>query len=631
MEAFVNPCRKSCRRNAPPRRTSRASGVLAAASAAFLTAMLLMPPGAEGQNSRSTDPTRRIEQARTLERLRQYDRAAALYERILEEAPDNGSALNGVLRMYFRLEVFDKAIPLLETHIQRSPDDIGFRGRLAEALFGSGRDAEAEEQIRILQERFPESESAAHTIAYLHYGRQAYDRAIQTYLSARRRLGKPDAFALGLAGFYASAFDIPGAVREYVRWLTLNPSQQDIVSDQIDQLAALGSQELVEGALREAVSEHQGSKDAHDLLGNYYLRYGKPMEALAEYREADRLDGSSGAYLVRFAEWALREGHTQNAIDTYRELVRQAVPDTMRAEASIGLARAFRKAGRIDQAVGTYEEIIARYPETRYREEATFRLASLHLAHFQDARRALDTYRSLLAHAPATEFREQAMFGIAESYVVLGSLEDALAQYDRIQDPESGFQEAETQARITYHLGELALFRGRWDEALERFHETADRHPDSPYANDALEWTILIAEGRQGGDRALADYTRSVLLRRQFRNGEALEACKRFVEKHTENLIVDTAILDIGMILDRSGKPYEALAALRDLIERHPESRRVVTARRRIAEILETKIGDIPRALTEYETLLASHPDHFDNDAVRRKIRELTERHPPMP
>jgi len=598
---------------------------------AFLAASFLMPSIAGGQNIPSVDLNRRIEQARTLERLRQYDRAAALFERILQEAPDNRSALNGVLRMYFRLEAFDKAIPLLETHIQRSPDNVRFRGRLAEALFGSGRNAEAEEQIQNLLELFPESESAVHQVAYIHYDMQAYDRAIQTYLSGRQRLGKPNAFALALAGFYTSAFDVPGAVTEYVRWLTLNPRQQEIVSDRIDQLTVLGSRELVERALRNAVSEHRGSKDAHDLLGNFYLRYGKPAEALDEYREADRLDGSSGTYLFRFAEWALREGHAQDAIDTFQELIQHAVSDTMRAKATSGLARSFLKTGNMDQAAGTYRTVIAQHPETRYREEAMVRLAELYLAHFRDARQALDTYRSLLGHEPATDFREEAMFGIAESYVVLGSFEDALAQYNRIDDPESGLQEAETRARTKYHLGEMALFQGRLDEALELFHETADRYPDSPYANDALEWTILIGEGRQSGDPSFADYIQSVLLRRQFKDREALEACKRYVEEYTESLIVDTVILDIGMLLDQSGKPYQAVAALRDLIERHPDSRRVVAARWRIAEIFETKIGDIPQALTAYETLLASHPDHFNNDAARRKIRELTEHHPPIP
>ncbi|MCY4546203.1 MAG: tetratricopeptide repeat protein, partial [Gemmatimonadetes bacterium] len=200
---------------------------------------------AEGQTGRTDDLNRRIEQARSLERLRQYDSAVAIFERVLRDAPDNRSALNGAVRLYFRLNAFDRAIPLLETHIEKDPDRINLRGMLAEALFGIGRDGDAEEQIRILQDRFPQSESAVTEIAYLYLDRQAYDKAIQTFLSGRKRLGKPGAFALGLASVYTSAYDIPGAVREYVRWLTQQPRQQRIVSDRIDLLTGLGGQELV--------------------------------------------------------------------------------------------------------------------------------------------------------------------------------------------------------------------------------------------------------------------------------------------------------------------------------------------------------------------------------------------------
>ena len=240
-------------------------------------------------------------------------------------------------------------------------------------------------------------------------------------------------------------------------------------------------------------------------------------------------------------------------------------------------------------------------------------------------------YRSLLADASAPEYREKARFGMAECYVVMGSLEDAIVQYNAILEPEGDTTEAETRARTQYHLGELALFQNRLDDALGHFRDTADRFTGSPYANDALAWTILIAEGRQGEEGPLSDYIRSVLLRRQYKDQEALEACKSFVEENAESPIADTVILDIGMLLDGMGKPFQAVAALQDLIERYPESRRVAAAHWRIAEIYETKIGDIPRALTEYETLLLAHPDHFRNDAARRKIRELTEDHPPMP
>lgn len=623
----MNRSPKALRGIVLPRRMHFASGLLAL----LLAVQVFLPLSVEGQFSRTADLNRRIEQARSLERLRQYDRAAVLFERVLQDDPDNRSALNGALRLYFRLEAFDRAIPLLETHIAKSPDDSRLLGRLAEALFGAGRDGEAEEQIRSLLERFPQSESAVSQIANLHLDRQAYDRAIRTYLDGRKRLGKPEAFALALASAYTSAFEVPGAVREFTRWLTQQPAQSRIVNDRIDLLAAIGSRELVEGALRSAVAEHRGSKDAQDLIGSFYLRSGKTAEALAAYREADRLDGDSGKYLVRYADWALREGHHQDAIDTYRELIGADGSETLHAEAYTGLALAFRKRGGMDDAAETYRQIIAQYPETGYRDEAMSNLAELHLVHYRDAPRALAMYRSLLAETSAPEYREKARYGIAECYVVLGSLEDAIVQYNAILDLEGEATEAETRARTQYHLGELALFQNRLDDALGHFQQTADRFTGSPYANDALAWTILIAEGRQGGDGPLSDYIRSVLLRRQYRDQQALEACKSFVEENAESPIADTVILDIGMLLDRMGKPFQAVAALQDLIERQPESRRVAAARWRIAEIYEMKIGDIPRALTEYETLLLAHPDHFRNDAVRRKIRELTEDHPPMP
>ncbi|MDE2846870.1 MAG: tetratricopeptide repeat protein [Gemmatimonadota bacterium] len=610
-----------------PRRTVLASGLLAL----LLAVQFSLPSSVEGQLNRAADLNRRIEQARSLERLRQYDRAAVLFERVLQDDPDNRSALNGALRLYFRLEAFDKLIPLLETHIAKSPDDSRLRGRLAEALFGAGRAGEAEEQIRNMLERFPQSESAVSRIANLHLRREAYDRAIQTYLDGRKRLGDPEAFALALASVYTSAYEVPGAVREFTRWLTQQPGQSRIVNDRIDLLAAIGSRELVEGALRSAVAEHRDSKDAHDLLGSFYLRSGKTEEALAAYREADRLDGNSGKYLVRYADWALREGHHQDAIDTYRELIGANGSEALRAEAYTGLALAYRKRGAMDDAAETYRQIIAQYPNTGFRDEAMSDLAGLLLVHYRDAPRALAMFRSLLADASAPEYREKARFGMAECYVALGSLEDAIVQYNAILDPEGKATEAETRARTRYHLGELALFQNRLDDALGRFQDTADRFTGSPYANDALAWTILIAEGRQGGDGPLSDYIRSVLLRRQYRDREALEACKLFIEENADSPIADTVILDIGMLLDRMGKPFQAVAALQNLIKRHPESRRVAAARWRIAEIYEVKIGDIPRALTEYETLLLAHPDHFRNDAARRKIRELTENHPPMP
>lgn len=595
----------------------------------FLTALSCFPSSIEGQNNQAEDLTKRIENARSLERLREYSRAAVILERVLRDSPNNSFAVNGLLRLYFQQEAFQKAILLLENQLKFAPRNITFHRKLADAFYQTNRPEDAEVQIGVLLDLYPKNKNVVHQLGALYTNRKFYGKAVEAYLAGRQRLGTPNAFTLQLAGLYTAMGDIPGSVREYVRLLTVQPDRFGFVSDRIDQLTGFSSQELMERALRTVLIEHQGSRDAHILVGDFYLRSYKPKEALAEYREAERLEGSTGAYLLRFSKWALREGHHHEAEKTYLELIQNYTSQPVRSAAFAGLAKTYHQTGALDKSAGTYREIITRFPETSYGKEARFRLASIYLSHHHDALKALDAYVSFLSDVPKTVFREEAMFGIAKCYVVLGKMEEATKQYNIILDPTTGFKKPETQARAYFHLGEIALFQGRLEDALDSFHRLAENDTSSPYANDALEWIMLLTEGRPSGDGTLREYIHSVLLQEQYQDQKALDVCKRHIEKYPESLIVDTIILEIGEILNRIGKPYQAVAALRDLIQRHPESRRLVTAQWRIAEIYETEIRDRTKALTEYETLLVSYPEHFNNDTVRRKIRALTKDHPP--
>jgi|GEM_PF-1658416 len=608
-----------------PRRTLDSKWILRV----FLMVFYCFPSSIEGQNNQAADLKKRIENARSFERLRDYNEATIILEKVLSDSPHNPSAVNSLIRLYFQLEAFEKAIALLENQLKKTPKNINFHRSLADVFYRTNRPEEAEEQIRILLDLYPTNEMVVRQVGALYTNKKLFGKAVAAYLSGRQRLGKPDAFNLQLAGLYTAMRDIPNSVREYVRWLTLYPDQFDLVSDRIDQLTGFSSRDLMEQALQGALSEQPGSRDAHNLLGNFYLRHDKPEEALSEYREADRLDGSTGMSLIKFAEWALREGYQKEAQNVYLELIQDFASQTVRSAAFLGLAKTYRQMGSFNESAAIYREFIATFPPTKYRKEARFHLAGLYLSHDHNARKALDSYISLLSDGPGTAFRKETMFGIAKCYVVLNKMEEAIAQYNRILNPKTGFKETKIRARADFHLGEIALFQGRLDDALDRFHRLADRDTSSPYANDALEWIMLLMEGRPSGDDSLRQYIQSVLHQQQYQDQKALDACKRHIEKYPESLIVDTVILAIGKILNRIGKPYQAVAALRDLTQRFPDSRRHVTAQWQIAEIYETEIGDIAKALTEYETILISHPEHFNNDTVRRKISALTKNHPP--
>ena len=578
-----------------------------------------------------TTPAQDIEKARLFEELGQIDKAIDQYEIVLRKDPLNAQAINTLPRLYVKIEQFDKAVLLLHSQLERSPRSIVFRRMLADVLLKANRLDEARAQTTVLIHDYPTDESVLRLVASLYTTYNHYLDAVQTYIEGRRLIGNRNMFALPLASIYTSLSDIPNATTEYVRWLTVQPKQFPVIDDHIDQLTELSSPELVEKALRGSISEHADREDVYKLLGNFYLRHNKPGDALDQYRVADRLDGDTGAYLLEFATWAMRETHHEEAISAYRDLMETKSANMVKSKASVGLADAYRFLRRNDEAMEAYQQTLVEFPRTSQSEKAMFHIAELHLTFYHDPQQALIAFRSLLAAAPETSFKAEAMFRIADCHVARSSIRDAITQYNRILDPASKLNEPANFARAKYHLAEMDLYRGEIDSALEKFNEVADGFTGNSYANDALHWSIFLDEGRRGEEESLLAFIQAKLLKRQYKGNDALAAYKQYLSDHPNSPIGDLAILEIGVLLDEMQKPMEAIAAFQNLIERYPTSRVGINAQRSIAEIYELRIFDIPQAITEYETILLTFPEHYNNDAIRRKVRALTTNNPPQP
>lgn len=578
------------------------------------------------------NPARDIAEARQFEQLGRLEEAVMLYERVLLIEPLNPQALSALPRLYARLQQYDKAVTLLRGQVERSPGNVVYRRMLAEMLFKANRLDEARAQCeQILGMDLPGDQSIR-IVAAIYGQNGMINEAIDIYLQGREQTGPPDAYAMELAGLYTALSDIPHAVEEYVRWAALQPQRFLMADERIEALVSLEGPEPVETALQTAVDHAPARPEPHRLLGNFYLRRGQPQKALARYRAVEKLQGSNGAALLEFAGWCERERFYQEAQNAYQELGVRLLPRPILAQAALGVARTALALNRIDEAMTGFQNVVTRFAHTRESEEAMFQIAELHLTRYHDAQTALTAYRSLLAVAPKTPRREDALFRIADCHVARGSLLDAIAQYTMILDPQkSGLSGDTAQERARYRLAEMTLFQGNLDEAVKQFNEVAELFPGSPYANDALEWSLLIEEARQAGDEAVHAFLDGRLLERQYRSGDALDAYKRFLNRYPDGPISDLAILEIGALLDELDKPLEAIAAWRDLIERYPASRYAPEAQRRIAEAYELRLQNISQAIAEYETVLVEYPDYLYNDAIRRKIRDLLERHPPQP
>ena len=581
-------------------------------------------------NQRST-PREDVAQAKVAEQLGNIEQAASLYERALLKEPGNGAALAALPLLYLQLKEFDRAIALLADQVNRTPNAIPLRRQLADALFQAKRLDEARQQCTVLIGFQRKDEGTIRMVASLYAAYGQTTDAARTYLDGREAIGKPDAFAQSLAELYATMPDLAGAVGEYTRWLNAQPAQFTTIDDNIDALAMAQTPEALERALLKAGETYPSGKALRKLIGNFYLRWNKPAEALGQYRKADQLDGAKGVYLLEFASWATREDDFPEAIQAYKEARAVSFPTTTQAQAAVGLAKVYQATDRNDEALSLYQEISARFPGTRQSEEALFRSGEILLTYRHDPQAALSVFRSLISSAAETPFRKETLFRIADCQLAHGSIRDAVDQYNQILNPASGPQDTTTQIRVKFNLAEMDLFRDQTEEAKKQFGAIASAYPGSKYANDALQWALLLADDNQIGEDVIQSYIRAILLRRQFKAQESLDAYKVLFSSFPDSPVADLAVLAIGGLLDELNKPYEAIAAFHDLINHYPDSKYTVDAQRHIAEVYELRLKDIPRAITEYETVLVNYPDYFMNDAIRRKISQLTGEHPSTP
>ncbi|HZR82743.1 MAG TPA: tetratricopeptide repeat protein [Candidatus Binatia bacterium] len=184
--------------------------------------------------------------------------------------------------------------------------------------------------------------------------------------------------------------------------------------------------------------------------GRAVAESGRPADAVADYREALRLDPT---YVAAYNELGLAlaaTGRFDEAIPLYRDAIRL---DPGIAPAHNNLAIALESTGRVDEALAEYAETVRLAPD---QPRGRLNLGSLLLGRGR-AREALLQYDELLRRAPSAT---EAHLGRAEALFALGRRDDAAAA-------------AENGLALARERGEADLARAL-EDGLRRYR-AADR------------------------------------------------------------------------------------------------------------------------------------------------------------
>jgi tetratricopeptide (TPR) repeat protein len=282
------------------------------------------------------------------------------------------------------------------------------------------------------------------------------------------------------------------------------------------------------------------------------------------------------------ADKRLADGATPDykvAIERYEEFLKTYPNDPGNDRVLYQLSRAHEQSGALEVALKTLDQLVQKYPDTVYADEAQFRRGELLFATRQYAA-AESAYGTVLKSGNTTPFNERALYMQGWSLFKLGRLEEALRPFFGVLDAKLGSSTEPTRGdrelvddtfRVTSitlanlqgaasipplitsdtrklyehqvyeQLGELYLKQERVKDAADTFAAFARARPLHAKAPVLLSRVIETYEGNGFGTLALdakRDYVARYGVDSEFRraNPEGWEQAQPLVKTHLAEL-----------------------------------------------------------------------------------------------
>ena len=608
----------------------------------LILAILAGPALSQPVLSQTPDRDSKFRLAQGLEQAGEYERAAPLYEGLLQGDPGNIVLLDAVERMWMQLKRYDQAIGLLRTRLLRAPSDVNLHAQLGSVLYRAGREKEADAEWEAAIASGPSNPGTYRLVAAVLAENRLLDHAADIYRRGRKATGDPDLFTLELAQLLSSTMNYGGATGEYLRWLAKNPGQISFVQSRLSQITGRPeAREAAEGVIRGALAD-QPDLPLLQLLGWLAMEGKNYEEALNVYVKIDALAGARGNELYQFANHASGDRAFAVAARAYQAAINVPVAAGVMPFARFGYATsvlelqaeadtfasplrgtpATEAVPLYGGAVRLFQKIIEDYPGTEFSARSWYRIGVMQREKFQDREGAVTSLRHVIDEAGAVpSLRVQTELMMGKVHVARGDTAKAEAYFREVEAAREALPDDHDES--VYLLAEIDYFAGRFDSAMQRLARiTVNLKAD--YANDALRLAAFLQENAAAAPEALGKFAGAEFLARQGKNTEAIAVLLANIQSFPQAPLVDDALMKVGELQTSAGFFREAAASYERLLaEFRDKSTELDRAEFALGEVYQYGLRDPVRAQAAFERLLADHPKSILADRARQRIRQL--------
>jgi TolA-binding protein len=243
----------------------------------------------------------------------------------------------------------------------------------------------------------------------------------------------------------------------------------------------------------------------------------------------------SDAYL-RMADCQFMQKKLSQAVANYDKCAKMELPNADYALFQVAIANGYQK--ELNKKVSALNNLLSKYPNTGYKAEAEFELASTYHA-LNQYKKAIDAYQDFIANYPKNGLVRQAKNKLAQAYWnnneaanAIDAFKFVLENYPRSQEAKDALVNLETiyaelgkpsefyeyakskdlafdasrQDSMSFKAAESKYIRGDYEAAYKGFSDYIQQFPQGMFAPNALFYKAEYDYDKNRLENALKDY-----------------------------------------------------------------------------------------------------------------------------
>lgn len=206
-----------------------------------------------------------------------------------------------------------------------------------------------------------------------------------------------------------------------------------------------------------------------------------------------------------------------------------------------------RQLTKTDEAIRSYAQILAQYPDSSFANAARYETA---LTFFKMGK-FLNAIREAERLKPSPEMKKDVYWLMAESFAALKDSDNAI-QYYRLIVKE--YPKSDVAADSAYRLAHHLQTKGEFQEASRHYTIVAENFPQAKLAPQALYASAFCLAKANMGAEALRDWT-------------------TMIQKYPNDPLVEESLYQKAVVETRMRKDKDALDSYRELLKKFPKSK----------------------------------------------------------